>query len=588
MASLQGHAVPWHRFAMLSHGVNGAALKDLPVASVAAECWRARFPAGEIKLAEMPLNRGDAPALWLGPEQPGSVPQAYIVRGSLSSGALSCLDDKGRAVELPQAQAVLGQVLVLRADEPLDSTVTDGMSAAPRSAAAWFRYAILKRRRVFIEAAVATLTVNFIGLASSFYSMQVYDRVIPTGGYPTLWVMTIGVLLAMVIELAMRMVRARLVERNCKAIDEELSGVFFGHALAIRMDQRPRTVGTFAAQIRHFEMVRNFMTSTTLFVMADAPFALLFVIVIALIAGPVALVPLLFVPVAIFAGLAFRKPLARLSENHMQESNRKNGLLIEVIDGIESVKAASGEWKMLDRWLDLTRTLGRNEIAIKDITSLSTNLTQSLQQLSYVGLIAAGAYAIGAGYLTVGGLIACTIISGRALSPIAQISGLIVQWQQARVALKGLDSIMALPTDSQPGERRFVPDRCDGRLRLESLKFAYGPDMSALTVDALSVKPGERVAVLGTVGSGKSTLVKLLSGLYRPQEGRVFLDDVDVTHLAPEFVREHIGYLPQDVRLFQGTLRENLALGLPSPTDDQILTAARMTGLDRLLLTHPK
>ena len=459
--------------------------------------------------------------------------------------------------------------------------------ASKKTARQWFEQAIAKRWVTFLEGSVATLTVNIVALGSSFYSMQVYDRVVPTQGYATLWVLTIGVLMAVVVELGMRQLRNRLVERACKAIDEELSSVFFGHALAIRMDQRPRTVGTFAAQIRHFEMVRNFMTSSTLFMLADAPFALVFVVVIAFLAGPVAFVPLLFIPISLLVGLVFRNKLKKLTEVHMRESNMKNGLLIEAIDGIESVKACGAEWKMLDRWQELTHALAKDEIAIKNTTNLSSNLTQTMQQLSYVGLVAAGVYAITSGHLTMGGLIACTIISGRALSPIAQISSLIVQWQQASVALRGLDAIMALSADSEPGERRLVPDQCAGRLQAKSVKFGYSRDLAALTVESLTINPGERVAVLGAIGSGKSTLIKLISGLYRPTEGRIMLDEVDMTQLAPEYVREHVGYLSQDVRLFQGTLRDNLALGLPSPSDEQILSAARITGLDKLISSHP-
>ena len=470
-----------------------------------------------------------------------------------------------------------------------DSSPPDSAQTAPaRSASAWFRHALLKRRALFIDGAVAALTINCVALASSFYSMQVYDRVLPSMGYATLWVMTLGVLLAIGLELGMRHLRARLIDRACKAMDEELSSVFFGHALAIRMDRRPATVGTFAAQIRQFEMVRNFLTSTTLFVLTDAPFALLFVGVMALIAGPVALVPLVLLVLSVLTGLMFRRPLARRAEAHLAESNQKNGLLIEAIDGIESIKAAGAEWKLLDRWRLLTRTLADNEVSIRDLTNLSTHLAQTLQQLAYVGLILVGAYAIGAGNLTTGGLIACTIISGRALGPIAQLPALIVQWQHARFALRGLDQIMALPTDSPPPERRMAPGSCQGRLRLEGLRFAWGPDAPALGIDRLEVRPGERIAVLGAVGSGKSTLMKLLSGLYQPNAGRVFLDDMDMAQLAPEFLRRHIGYLPQDVRLFQGTLRENLTLGLADTTDDQILAAARLTGLDRVITAHPR
>jgi ATP-binding cassette subfamily C protein LapB len=593
LASLQGHAVPRHRFSMMSESAEGTPLAGLSLVSRAVELWKARFPAGDIRALTLPLEPGEAPALWIDETTAGDSPrQILVVRGALSGGVLSCVALDGQALELPGAEAQRGVLLALRADEPQGegpaTERSDSDHRKSRTASQWFRHAIYKRKRIFFEGAIATTTLNAIGLASAFYTMQIYDRVVPTQGYSTLWVLTVGVLIAMALELLMRQVRARLVERGCKAIDEELSGVFFGHALSIRMDQRPRTVGTFASQIRHFESVRNFMTSSALFVLADAPFSILFVLVIGMLAGPVALIPALFLPASLLVGLAFRKPLARLTEAHMEESNRKNGVLIEAIDGIESVKAASAEWKMLDHWRALTNTLARDEVAMKDLTALSTNITQTLQQLCYVGLVFAGTYAIGTGDLTVGGLIACTIISGRALGPIAQISGLMVQWQHSRVALKGLDGIMAMPGDTQPGERRIVPDRCQGNLRAEALRFGYGPDAPALSVDALRLQPGERVAVLGAVGSGKSSLIKVLSGLYRPTEGRVFVDDVDVAHLAPEFVREHIGYLPQDVRLFQGTLRDNLALGLPSPTDEQILDAARLTGLDRLIAGHPR
>lgn len=590
LASMQGHAIPWHRFSMMSENASGTRLDDLEITSRAIEMWRTCFPAGEIRVLEDRPSQQDTPALWVNNGDQNSQ-QALIVRGALSSGKLSCIDAHGQAHELSPDQARQGSLLTLKPEQSDASQSTSRhtpQSSTGRTASQWFRHAIHKRKSIFIEGAIATSTVNLIGLASSFYSMQIYDRVVPTQGYATLWVLSFGVLVAMLLELAMRQVRARLVERGCKAIDEELSSVFFGHALAIRMDRRPRTVGTFASQIRHFESVRNFMTSSTLFIIADLPFAFLFVLVIGLLAGPLAIIPAIFLPVSLVVGLAFRHRLADLTERHMEESNQKNGMLIEAIDGIESVKAASAEWKVLDRWRRLTSMLAEDEVAMKDTTALSSNITQALQQFCYVGLVFAGAYAIGSGNLTVGGLIACTIISGRALGPIAQISGLIVQWQHARIALKGLDAIMALPADSSAGEKHIVPDQCTGFVKLDNTRFGYEADALALSIDTLTFRPGERVAIMGAVGSGKSSLIKVLSGLFRPTEGRVFLDDVDMAHLAPEFIREHVGYLPQDVRLFKGTLRENLALGLPSPTDEQLLEAARLTGLDKMIAAHPR
>lgn len=586
LASLQGHAVPWFRFAAMARDADSAPFAELSLASQAGELWLARFPGGGVREFAWPATPDDTPALWIGPLDPQTgKPILQVVQGVRSGGVMCCIEEQGQGLEIPASMARQGRLLTMKAD--LQASPAAGAGKL-RSASDWFRHTIARRRMLFMDAVLATLTINAVGLAASFYSMQVYDRVLPSMGYATLWVMTVGVLLAIGLELAMRHLRARLTERACKAIDLELSSVFFSHALAIRMDQRPHTVGTFAAQIRQFELVRNFLTASTMFVLADAPFAVLFIAVMALIAGPVALVPLVMVPLSVVAGLMFIQPLARRAKAHMAQSNQKNGLLIEAIDGIESVKAASGEWRMLARWQALTNLLADDETAIKDLSSLATNLTQTLQQLGYVGLVAAGAYAIGSGALTVGGLIACTLISGRALGPLAQIPSLVVQWQHARYALAGLDQIMSLPADSQPAERRLVPDACQGRLRLESLRHGWSPDLPALQLASLVIRPGERVAVLGAIGSGKSTLLKLLSGLYRPAEGRAFLDDVDIANLAPGFVREHIGYLPQDVRLFQGTLRDNLTLGLPLPTDRQILEAARFTGLDHVIAAHPR
>lgn len=583
MAALQGRAMPAHRFGMVEQTVDGIALSDLGRPDRAAAMWLAAFPNGRIvRASRVRAHVASGSLVWFS----GDGTDARLIRGSVSGGRWVAEDVGGTHVELRGEELAAGITLelIVHADAEPQHEVPQ-----PRGTAlAWFWHAILLRRRVFIEAVVATALVSVIGLASSLYSMQVYDRVVPTQGYSTLWVLTVGVLVAICLELVVKQVRAVMVDRVCKVIDQQLSGLFFDRAMAIRMEARPNTVGTFAAQIRQFETVRNFMTSSTLFILADLPFALVFVVVIAAIAGNLALIPLAFLFVSVVTALMFRGTLERLTGAHMLESNQKNGLLIESIDGVESVKAASGEWKMLDRWQRLTATVAEGELQIRSLAVLASNLTQALQQLSYVGLVAGGVHAIGAGSMTMGGLIACTIISGRALTPFAQISGFIVQWQMAKAALKGLDQLVELPTDGPIDGRPLIPDHCAGELTLTEVKFSYRDGRTGFVAPSLQFKPGERVAVLGAVGSGKSTLIKVLSGLFRPGEGRVLLDGTDIALLAPEFVREHVGYLPQDVRLFQGSVRDNLTMGLASPSDSQVLAAARLTGLDASVGANPK
>jgi ATP-binding cassette subfamily C protein LapB len=581
IAALQGHAVPAFRFGMLAQTNGGVLVEDLTRLDRASYWWSARFASSEIKKVDIQhLERKQFPALWLSQKDS----RLLVVRGISGQSNLLCEAVDGKVMTLHESELVGGDLLTLTIEKP----PVNVEESKPKSAQDWFAYAIRKHRRIFVESVFATFVVSMIGLVSALYSMQVYDRVIPTKGYSTLWVLTIGAILAVMLELVMKQVRAHMVDRACKSIDQELSAVFFGKALEIRMDARPKTVGTFASQIRYFESVRNFMTSSTLFVLADVPFALFFIGVMAMIAGPVALVPLVMVPIAALSGLMFKNPIEHYTAMHMTESNRKNGMLIEAIDGIESIKAAHAEWKMLDHWKELTERIGTSEIKMKLLSTLSTNLTQTIQQVSYVAMIAAGAYAINAGNLTMGGLIACSIISGRALSPLSQIPGLIVQWQHAKIALKSLDVIMAMPSDRESDIRLIVPEKCYGTLKLDKVGFAYAKDNPTLEVSALEFKEGERVAILGAVGSGKSTLIKLLSGLYKPSAGTVSLDGIDMTLLAPEFVREHIGYLSQDVRLFNGSLRENLTLGLPLPSDSQILKACEKTGLSAVIQGNPK
>lgn len=447
------------------------------------------------------------------------------------------------------------------------------------------RQALWQRKGVFGDAVLATGLVSLLALATSLYAMQVFDRVIPNQGFHTLWVLTVGVALSVVLELLLKQVRSHTVDRTCNTIDHELSEWFFRRMLGIRMEVRPASVGTLASQVKGFEMVRGVLASTSLFVLADVPFAIVFLLVIAAVGGWVVVVPLIFLPIALTTGLMFQGAIQRHTRRNLSASNRKAGLLVEAVDGAEALKSNSAEWAIQSRWNRLVAETSDAEQNIRSYTALSQNLTVALQQLSYISLVAAGAYFVTENRLTMGGLLACSIIGSRAMTPIVQLPGVMVQWALARAALDGLEQIVALPNEADEAHAALMPQSLEGGFRFERARFVYGAaKTAALEVERLEIKPGERVGLIGPIGSGKSTLLKLASGLYRPAEGKVFLGGVDLATLAPTVTREVIGYLPQETRLFSGSLRDNLLLGLPDPGEDAILAAAKRTGLIDLIL----
>jgi len=581
ISSIQSYAIPKHRFYLTVSKSEALAGNGIDLSYRAKEIWSTLFPNGLCQDVTPPFSADQFPLLWASKKDT----TLKIIKGQLADGSYSAEDADGSSSVV--SLALLGEGTFLNFKPSIDQKVMT--SNKTTSARDWFIYAIKKRKQPFIEAVVASFVISILALALSFYSMQVYDRVVPTQSYSTLYVLTIGVFLAIVFEFISKEVRSDILDRACKNIDTELSGVFFGRMLSIRMDARPNSVGTFAAQIKQFELVRNFMTSSTLFVFADIPFVFFFMVVIWMIGGSLVWVPIILLPISILTGFFAKWKLGSLAEDQLLESNQKNGLLVEAIDGIESIKAVGGEWKMLEYWKLLTAKSADKELKIRSVTSMATSLTQSVQQLSYILMIAFGAYAISTGKITMGGLMACSIISNRALSPIAQIASKIIQWYHAKAALKGLDSMMMLEIDHLESGRMVVPENFIGRVKLDKVSFSYGKGSNpAVNEVNLTINPSERIAIIGAVGSGKSTLIKILTGLYKPTSGKVFVDDVDMTHIAPEFLRESIGYLTQDVRLFNGSLRYNLTLGLPTPKDSKIIEACTQTGLIHIIKNHPK
>lgn len=453
-----------------------------------------------------------------------------------------------------------------------------------------FREAVLARKGLFFQAAAASLLANVLALATALYSMQVYDRVIPTQGISTLTVLTTGVLIAIVLELIVKLARAHTQEAAVMGLDRELSHAIFARLLGIRMDQFPASVGTLSSQLRSYETIRRFATSATLYLLVDAPFALLFLAVIALLAGlTMAAIPIVFLVLAIAVGLFFRQRIARHAETSTHTTNRKLGLLVETVENAESIKAAGAGPQQQAHWDELTRQSVNDDVQIQRHSEQATYIAGFMQQSSYVLLVAVGAWIASTSTdLTSGGLIACAILSGRVLSPVAALPGLVVQWAHARAALDALEKVFALQTDNHAVERPLKPETLRGEWRIENLKFTYAGRPRPLTMPPTTIRAGEKVALLGPVGSGKTTLLKLLSGLFAPSEGQVLLDGLDLQQIDRAHLSTQLGYLPQDVKLYAGTLRQNLTSGLGEVAESALLDASRASGLDQLIASHPQ
>ena len=458
---------------------------------------------------------------------------------------------------------------------------------------AWFWRVIWRFRAYYAQVVVATVLVNFLALAGSLYIMNVYDRVVPNRAYETLWVLSIGVLIANLFEFAARTARARLTDEAGKKADLVISSALFRRAMAIDLAHRPASSGSWSNNLREFEAVRDFMTSASLLALVDLPFVILFVVVIALLAGPLAWVPILTIPLVVGAGLLAQLPLARHTQAAMKEGSQRQGLAVEAIEGLETLKANNATNWAQQRWEWYTAATAASSLKMKHTSTLVVNFSLLVQQLNTVGLVLWGTYLIHAAdpldRISMGTLIATVILSGRMLAPLSQVAGLMVRFQQARVALQGIDGIVQRKTERDPDRTYVSPGFPRGQLAFSQVGYQYG-ERSPLVLNNINVmfRPGEKVAILGRIGSGKSTFLRIAAGLYAPTLGNVLFDGIDMRQIDPADLRAHVSMLGQAPRLFFGSLRENLEIGSMDHQDDEgLLAAVERFGLDRIVRAHP-
>lgn len=507
--------------------------------------------------------------------------QKVSVAFSGEQGAEAVLD----AAEL--SQLVVRAALLRPLSEIPDARVDEYIKPWRPS---WFWTIVLKDWHRYGDVVLASLVANILALSGMLFSMQVYDRVVPSQSESTLWVLFGGVMLAICFEFAMRLSRSYIIDTLGKRADLQISDVVFGRAMRLRNDVRPRSTGSFIAQIREIDQVRELLTSTTVSAAADLPFFFLFLGVLWLVGGSMVWIPLAALPLLILPGLLAQRPLARLASAGMRESALRNAMLVETVQGLDDIKSLRAEPRFQNRWNHVNMVSADIGMRQRFLTGMLMTWTQELQGIVFAVVLLVGCYQVMTGNMTTGALVGSSILASRMMSPMAQISSLLARWQQAKVAREGLNKLMERPVDVPEDSRRVHVPHLQGAYRTTGVRFQYSEEAKrpALELPNLNIKPGEKIAVLGRMGAGKSTLLQLFAGMYKPTAGVISLDGIDLSLIDPSDVRRDVGLLAQGSNLFHGTIRENLLLGRPMASDRELLEALRMSGGLSLVQGRPE
>ncbi|MDK9702158.1 MAG: type I secretion system permease/ATPase [Sulfuritalea sp.] len=506
-----------------------------------------------------------------------------------SNARLLFPDTAQGAVSLPRealAARYAGIAIFARPHFRFDQRTPQVVEVAKRH---WFWGAIMEQLPVYRDILGAAALVNVFALAMPIFTMNVYDRVVPNNAVATLWMLAGGLLLVLVVDYAIRLLRGHFVDLASARIDLKLSAQIMERVLGMRLAARPASVGSFAANLRSFETVRDFIASATVTAVIDLPFAILFLLVILWISWPLVTLPILGIIGVVIYSYVIQFKMRELSETTFRASALRNATLVESLTALETIKANGAEGLMQAKWEKTAAFLARASARLRLLSSSAMNGAATLAQLVNLLMIIAGVYLIHERLLTMGGLIACTMLGGRAMAPLGQVVGLLMQFENAKTALASLETTMTTPGERAEESSFIHRPEIRGEIEFRNVSFTYpGHSQEVLRDVSFRIKPGERVVVLGRVGSGKTTLHKLMLGLYQPTEGAIFLDGVDLRQLDPADLRRNVGYVEQDTLLFYGSLRENIALRAPYADDLAVVAAAEIGGLSDFVNRHPQ
>lgn len=453
----------------------------------------------------------------------------------------------------------------------------------------WFWGTLFQSWRIYRDVFVASFVINVLSLATPFFILNVYDRVIPNNAIETLWVLAIGISIVYLVTLLMRGLRGYFVDEAGKKANLQMSAALFAKVLGLRMEVRPKSTGSFSKNLQQFETVRDFITSFSITALLDLPFAGLSLLVIWYIGGNIVLIHFAAILLLLLYAVLVQMPLKHAVEKSFQASAQKNSILVEGLSGLETIKTLGAESHIQRAWEEAVSYISKWSAKARFLSSSVNHMSNFTQNMTVAASVVAGVYMIAEGKLSQGGLIALVILTRQALAPMSQVVNLATRFHRSKTALKTLNDIMALPVERPEGKTFLHRTRFDGDIELKNVTFSY-PEQSTETLKniSLKIKSGEKVAIIGPIGSGKTTLGKLILGLYQPTRGMICIDGTDIRQIDPAELRRFIGAVPQDVILFSGTIRDNITLGTYDIDDINVLRAAEVTGVSDFAGKHPK